>query len=181
MTQERGKNSRTDDTSLFREAVGEVRPVASRRQALQKPAPKPRARFRRADEASVLRESLVLDEDSAGLEQGDELMYRRRGVPERVLRQLRRGHYRVQDEIDLHGMTSPQARESLRDFLGEARERGLGCVRVIHGKGLRSGPAGPVLKSSVSRWLRQVEAVQAFGSAPRRDGGTGALYVLLSW
>ncbi len=55
----------------------------------------------------------------------------------------------------------------------------LQCVRVIHGKGLRSGARGPVLKLSVNRWLRQWDDVLAFVSAPARDGGTGALYVLL--
>ncbi len=84
------------------------------------------------------------------------------------------------DEIDLHGLTALQAREALRQFLAEAVQRGLGCVRVVHGKGLRSGPRGPVLKHAVNTWLRKVDAVLAFVSAPRRDGGTGAVYVLLA-
>jgi len=58
--------------------------------------------------------------------------------------------------------------------------RRLHCVRVVHGKGLRSGPRGPVLKHAVNVWLRKVDAVVAFASAPRQDGGTGAVYVLLT-
>jgi DNA-nicking Smr family endonuclease len=57
--------------------------------------------------------------------------------------------------------------------------RGLRCIRVIHGKGLRSGPAGPVLKEEVDHWLRKLDNVAAFASARPVDGGTGALYVLL--
>ena len=49
----------------------------------------------------------------------------------------------------------------------------------MHGKGLRSGPAGPVLKNSVQHWLSQWDEVLAFVSAQPRDGGSGALYVLL--
>ena len=55
----------------------------------------------------------------------------------------------------------------------------LRCVRVIHGKGLRSGPAGPVLKHAVSDWLARIDSVAAFATARPEDGGTGALYVLL--
>jgi len=93
---------------------------------------------------------------------------------------LRRGEFAVGDEIDLHGLGADAARDALREFLAEALRRRLGCVRVIHGKGLRSGPGGPVLKHAVNVWLRKVDAVLAFTSAPRRDGGTGAVYVLLA-
>jgi DNA-nicking Smr family endonuclease len=173
------KNSNSEDSALFREAAAGARPVANRRVTLPKPLPPARARFRRRDEADVLRESLAVGPEAMELETGEELVYRRPGVSPRLFTQLRRGRLPVKDEIDLHGMTGEQAREALRAFLADSVDRRLQCVRVIHGKGLRSGPRGPVIKASVNRWLRQWEDVLAFVSAPARDGGTGAVYVLL--
>lgn len=76
-------------------------------------------------------------------------------------------------------MTSKEAQAALRAFLAESVNARRQCVRIVHGKGLRSGARGPVLKASVNRWLRQWDDVLAFVSAPTRDGGTGAVYVLL--
>ena len=102
------------------------------------------------------------------------------GVQPAVGRRLRRGEYRVEREIDLHGLTVAEAKQALRGFLIEALERGVRCVRIVHGKGLRSGHRGPVLKATVSAVLRRSGAVLAYVSARPADGGTGAVYVLLS-
>lgn len=174
-----GKNSKTDDKSLFREVVGEVRPVSSKRLHLPGPRPRGRARFTRMDELNVLGESLRVGPEQLEVESGEELAYLRAGVAPPVLRKLRRGGYAIQAEMDLHGMTSNEARAALREFMAECLALDLRCVRIVHGKGLRSGDRGPVLKSSVNRWLRQWNEVLAFCSAPRRDGGTGAIYVLI--
>jgi DNA-nicking Smr family endonuclease len=96
-----------------------------------------------------------------------------------VLVKLRRGHYVVDAEVDLHGLTGAQAKSALREFVGDASQRHMTCVRVIHGKGKRSGPRGPVLKNIVNRWLQHSDAVVAFASARSVDGGSGAVYVLL--
>jgi DNA-nicking Smr family endonuclease len=173
------KNINSEDSALFREAVTGARPVKTRRVDLRKSPPAARARFRRRDEQEVLRESLRLSPEAMELESGDELTYRRPGVPASVFTQLRRGRFAIKAEIDLHGMTSDQARLELRAFLADCVNGRVQCVRIIHGKGLRSGPRGPVLKTSVNRWLRQWDDVLAFVSAPARDGGTGAVYVLL--
>ena len=100
-------------------------------------------------------------------------------MPETVLRRLRRGQYRVEDEIDLHGLTVQEASEQLSAFLRAARARQLRCVRIIHGKGLRSGTRGPVLKNTVNALLRRCDPVLAFASARPVAGGTGAALVLL--
>jgi DNA-nicking Smr family endonuclease len=170
----------SDEARLFRDAVRGVRPLQPR-SAPPRPAPaRPHARFTRADRAAVLRESL----DTAGadpqLAGGEELVFHRPHISPAVLRRLRRGEYRVQREIDLHGLTVAQAKAALRQFLIEAVGRQVRCVRIIHGKGLRSGPRGPVLKAAVNAVLRRTGAVLAYVSARRVDGGTGAVYVLLS-
>jgi DNA-nicking Smr family endonuclease len=169
----------TDDT-VFRDAIGDVRPLPAKPVVPGPPRPKPRARFRRADDAQVLEESLALAPGEWLVETGDELLFRRSQVPARVLERLRRGEFALEDEIDLHGLTAVLAREALRGFLAEALFRQLRCVRVVHGKGLRSGPRGPVLKHAVNLWLRRIDRVLAFASAPRQNGGTGAVYVLLA-
>jgi DNA-nicking Smr family endonuclease len=170
----------TDEVQLFREAVRGVRPLGSGAPPPRPPRVRPRARFTRADRAAVLRESLEGPGADPELAAGDELVYQRPQVQAAVLKRLRRGEYRVQREIDLHGLTVAEAKHALRQFLIGALEQQLRCVRVIHGKGLRSGHRGPVLKNAVNQVLRRTGSVLAFVSARPVDGGTGALYVLLA-
>ncbi|HEX8758053.1 MAG TPA: Smr/MutS family protein [Steroidobacteraceae bacterium] len=128
----------------------------------------------------MLEESLREDFIDPALASGEELVFHRAGMQPALLRKLRRGDYRVQGEIDLHGLTVAEAKQALREFLGEALLRQWRCVRIVHGKGLRSGHRGPVLKGMVAGMLRKVGPVVAYVSARQVDGGTGAVYVLLS-
>lgn len=173
------KNINSEDEALFRQAVEGARPVTARRLHLRRAPPRAEARFRRQDEAAVMRESLSVSAEAMDLETGEEIIYRQPHVKESVLKNLRRGRFAIKAEIDLHGMTSQEARKELGAFIAECLDQGIQCARVVHGKGLRSGHRGPVLKASVNRWLRQWDDVLAFCSAPARDGGTGAIYVLL--
>ena len=169
-----------EEQNLFRQAMHGVRPLpAPDRAAPLRRRPPPRARFTRAERAAVLRESLAPPGRELDIQPGDSLHYRPPGVPETVLRRLRRGDYRIESEIDLHGMTLAEAREALRGFLAAAAARRLHCLRIVHGKGLRSGARGPVLKNAVNSLLRRIDLVLAFTSAAMRDGGTGATLVLL--
>lgn len=158
----------------------DAKPLKQPRRAPERERRRPRAASRRADEAAVVADLLAFDAHDLDVESGDELGFRRDGTSDSVLRRLRRGEFAIRDELDLHGMTQDEARAALAAFLAEAVSRGQRCVRIIHGKGLRSGHRGPVLKSAVNRWLRRHAAVVAFCSARRNDGGTGALYVLLA-
>ncbi len=167
------------EARLFREAVRGVKPLGTRTVPPAAPKVRARARFTRADRAAVLRESLEGPAADPAVAAGDELVFHRPQIQATVLRRLRRGEYRVQREIDLHGLTVAEAKQVLRSFLIRALEEHVRCVRIIHGKGLRSGHRGPVLKSAVSAVLRRTGAVLAFVSARPVDGGTGALYVLL--
>jgi DNA-nicking Smr family endonuclease len=169
-----------DEGDEFRKAMRGVRPLAAPgRAAPVRRRPPPRARFARAERQAVLRESLEPPDPRLDIQPGDSLHFRRQGVPETVLRRLRRGDYRIESEIDLHGLTAVEADAHLWQFLDAAAARRLKCLRIVHGKGLRSGPRGPVLKIAVNRLLRSTELVLAFTSAAMRDGGTGATLVLL--
>jgi len=168
-----------NDVGHFLRAIGEVRRLQHDQADVRSPAPVARAQKRREDDVAVLRDLLSDPVNATDLQPGDELRFVRPGVSRRVFRNLKRGHYRVQEELDLHGLFSGEARRAVAAFLNEARCEGHLCVRVVHGKGLRSRQQGPVLKGLLDHWLRQRDDVLAFCSARPADGGTGAVYVLL--
>jgi DNA-nicking Smr family endonuclease len=180
MNKRNDKHNNSGEDALFREALSDVKPLRARKRHWIPPAPSPKARFRRQDERAVLYESMHDIPEEADIEAGEELLFHRPQVSRSILRQLRRGRYTIQREIDLHGMTASEAKDALKIFIVECAADRISCIRVIHGKGLRSGPGGPVLKNQVNRWLRQWHPVLAFVSARRCHGGTGAMYVLLS-
>ena len=113
------------------------------------------------------------------LETDEALSYTREGIGPDVVRKLRRGHWVIQDQIDLHGMRRDEAREMIVEFLRQAALRGIRCVRIVHGKGLGSVNNEPVLKKLVHKWLVQRSDVIAFCQAKPADGGSGAVVVLL--
>jgi DNA-nicking Smr family endonuclease len=169
------------EADLFRRSIGEVTPLSSKDTILlATPRPLPIPRQHLADEQAALQESLsdeftidtLLDTDEA-------LSYARQGVGQDVLRKMRRGHWVIQGQLDLHGLRSDEAREALGEFLRASLKRGWRCVRVIHGKGLGSVNKEPVLKRKVRNWLVQKDEVIAFCQARAADGGAGALIVLL--
>jgi len=173
--------SKEEDKKLFRDAVRGVRRLRAAAAELPKKKPRARATFARRDEVEVLRESLELQPGDLFVETGDDLAFRRAEVSESLLRKLRRGDFRCEAELDLHGFTVAQAKAELREFLEGMFREHCRCVRIIHGKGLRSGHRGPVLKQTVNSLLQRTDAVLAFSSARPVDGGTGALYVLLKY
>ncbi|MBY6203920.1 Smr/MutS family protein [Halomonas denitrificans] len=168
-----------DDFGAFRDAVGPVRRIRTERAETRPERTRPSPRMRRADEARVLDELAVASPGAEALETGEELQWLRPGLQHRVLARLRRGHWRIQDEIDLHQMNVDAATRSIRIFLDDALAAGMSCVKIIHGKGLRSGPAGPRLRAATGRILSRHPRVLAFTAARPGDGGTGATYVLL--
>lgn len=166
-----------DDRRVFADATRDVRPLPPDNRAPPQPRrPRARAQRRRAADAAALRDSL---DKPWNVGMHGEAQFARPGVPARVLQRLSRGLYSVEAEIDLHGMSKLRAQRALHEFLGECVDRHLGCVRIIHGKGMRSGPDGPVLKHSVRTWLTQWDEVIAYASADHRRGGDGAVCALL--
>ena len=187
VTAARGVAERADlqaaggEEGLFARSVGPVTTlVHSPRGRVLQPKPSPRPRQRELDEQAVLREALSDEIDVDSLLDTDEtLSFRRPGIRLDVVRKLRRGHWSIQAQIDLHGLRRDEAREQLATFLREAVLGRLRCVRVVHGKGNGSPGREPVLKGKVRGWLAQRSEVIAFVQARANDGGSGALVVLL--
>ena len=169
------------ERNLFQRAVGAVQPLNQQPRVLLAGEPAPPLAFQqKIDDDNVLRESLSDDFDvSTLLDTDDELSYRRTGIGTDVTQKLRKGHWSMQGQLDLHGMRSDEAREALGQFIRDANKRGWRCVRVVHGKGLGSPGKTPVLKAKVQRWLVQKNEVLAFVQAKGPEGGAGALVVLL--
>ncbi len=170
-----------DEVALFRAAVGDARPIASQGRIEPSPvlpAAIPKSLLR--DEQQVLTDSLsdhIAWDD--GVESGEELVFLRAGLRRDTLRKMRRGHWVLQAELDLHGMISTEARLAVAGFLAHCRKHDLRCVRIIHGKGLGSRNREGILRAKVKTWLMQRDEVLAFCQARAVDGGSGAVIVLL--
>jgi DNA-nicking Smr family endonuclease len=145
----------------------------TKRAELPRKRPAPYPRQTRLDERATLQESLGPFSPDDAMETGEELLFIRPGVSRQTLRKMRRGHWVVEAQIDLHGLDRHQAHAETDEFLKNAKRRGLRCVRIVHGKGLG------VLKSALRKWLPMKDEVLAFTQAPATQGGGGALLVLL--
>ena len=172
------------DVDLAR-AFADVQPLPPANKAqVPRARPSPIPHHTLADERDVLQASKYGDDPApqswdTGQEFEHEQTFVRRGLPAELAGKLRRGHWSVQAELDLHGLTVDGAHDALSDFIADARTRRLRCIRVIHGKGLTSPGKEPVLKGKVRRWLAHWDEVLAYAEAPRHAGGGGALLVLL--
>ena len=180
---ERAERLRRDRVRhAFAHAVGPVQPLRpSGRAHLVADKPPARARQRELDEQAALREALSDEVDVESLLLTDDgLSFRRSGIGTDVLTRLRRGHWAIQRQLDLHGMRRDEARDALAAFVRESHQQGMRCLRVVHGKGHGSPGKEPVLKAKVHRWLAQRQEVIAFAQASGPNGGAGALIVLLA-
>ena len=172
-------DKKEDDQALFRDMVTGVTQLKQDKvepyRAPRKPTPEQKIR----DQRRIMDKLLDHTADAASIGSGDEISWVKNGYPRKLLRQLRRGHYTIQEEIDLHGYTVAEAKPALIRFLQDCTTMEIGCVRIIHGKGLGSPGRAPVIKGKVLRWLSRNDDVIAICSAPATDGGTGAVYVLI--
>ena len=169
------------EANIFRSTVGEVSAIKNKDQYIAPlPKPKPIAFKLIEDEKAALAESLSdeFDADSL-LETDDNLSFTRPHVGLDVAKKLRKGYWTIQAQLDLHGMRRDQARDSLGDFLRQCQRKGFRCVRIIHGKGLRSPGREPVLKELARNWLANRQEVLAYAQTRAAEGGGGAVMVLL--
>lgn len=175
----------------FREAVKDVKPMPESDRYVWRPVQEAERRaagpgpqrppLHEEDIEAVLRESMLSDQfDVDGLlDEDPTLSWSAPGVGPDVVKKLRKRHWQVEDELDLHGYTRDLARRLVDAFLRRSNKNGVRCVRIIHGVGYGSTGGEPVLRGMVHSWLVQTAEVVAFCVANRTDGGNGALIVLL--
>lgn len=169
-----------DDSDLFRQAIGAVQAIKQDKVALhaqRHPKPKPYPKPLAVHLENPLAANTADDLEKVGIH--DSMRYLATGIQHNVLKKLRRGHFNIDAEIDLHGLNSHEAKRQLLHFLHNSIEEGYRCVHIVHGKGYRSPDNLPILKNELNYWLRQHKDVQAFCSASPKEGGSGALLVLL--
>jgi len=173
----------TCEADIFREAMSGVAPLTSNNNHHKDE--KPKLKLSTNQHPSMFEEELfvhdMLSDEREVTEVNSEeiLSFCKSGIQKSVFKKLRTGSYRISDELDLHGCNLKQAKKTLLYYLQEAVQFEGCCVRIIHGKGHRSNDNKPVLKTQVNHWLSEHERVLAFHSAKAKDGGTGAVYVLL--
>ena len=166
----------SDEASLFRDAVRDVEPMRVADKAIHSrklPRPNIQQRSISTPDSSLANYSPVSE-----MEPGGEHSFLRSGVSRKTLKQLRRGYWNIDDQLDLHGFTRDEALRELDKFLNTCSMRGFRCVRIIHGKGLNSKNQVPVLKTLVWNQLKLYGYVLAFCQAGPADGGSGAAVVL---
>jgi DNA-nicking Smr family endonuclease len=168
------------DTTSFAELLDGVKVLSSHDKIVHDtPKPRPVPKQSHYDEQKIMKGLLVSPSEHEDMQPGDSLSYVQPGIQKQVFRKLKRGQYRIEAELDLHGLTRLEAQQQLDEFVNECRDHGIRCARIIHGKGYGSSNHGPVIKPLVNQWLQRCADVLAFCSARPVDGGTGAVYVLL--
>jgi len=172
------KGSDSEGTDLFRQVLSSVRPIKQDKITPHKDKKKSRPHKRKTEEKET-EFSALSDHSPETVGAQDELLFKRSGVQNSVIRKLRKGQFDIEAQLDLHRLTVAEARETIAGFLAHAAANNIRCVRIIHGKGQGSPEGKPILKIMVNNWLKQRDDVLAFCSAKRNDGGTGAIYALL--
>ena len=169
-----------DEMDLFRKEMAQVKPIKSDNRVTHKPKRKiKRASYQSASIENTQHEIIDNFSDSPIEDCPDVLKFSKTGLQQSLLKKLRLGKLPIESELDLHGMTVAEARQALLYFIAECNDLGIRNAIVVHGKGYSSPNNKPIIKAYVNRWLRESETVLAFHSAQKKDGGTGAVYVLL--
>jgi len=169
-----------EERRLFREAMKDVQRLKDEKARFKPKAPKARKGLESAETMTEAEDDVFLEDTGNQNIQGDDyLSFARSGLQKNVLRKLRKGQYPCEAILDLHHKTVAEAREALSVFIRECQNQEIRYVQIIHGKGIRSPSQQAILKNQLNTWLPQFDAVLAFCSAKPKDGGLGAVYVIL--
>lgn len=169
-----------EDKALFREQMKSVKPLDEKTKRVKPPVHKSpiKARKKIEPQESKPLENYLSDYISDSVLSDSILSYSISGFPNKRLRELKQGEIPWEARLDLHGFRGDEARDALFSFIKRQAENNARCLLIIHGKGGHLG-AAPVIKNLINRWLPQFDEVIAYHSALAKDGGHGAVYVLL--
>ncbi len=111
------------------------------------------------------------------------------GLDKRSDNRLRRGQIHIEARLDLHGMRQGEAHHALQSFILRTYEQEKRCILIITGKGRTGKNTGSwldnepgILRRKTPEWLNQEPLkplILKTHPAQPKDGGDGALYVLL--
>jgi len=165
------------DKKLFRDAVGNTKPIKDNNVIANNPKPPPHPK---KDKEKYINSNYEINE--SGLNEKlvygeEEIRFCTAGENDKKFKRLRQGKYKFENTLDLHGMQVDEAKKELVMFLEECKIRTVSCVLIIHGKGYGSKNKSPIIKNKLNQWLRNHSIVWGFCSAQPGDGGTGAVYV----
>jgi len=174
-----------EDKALFREHMRTVKPLVEPKQIkteiINQSAPiSPRRKNPDPGQHRILplKECYLSDFITKTVLSNTTLSYCRPGVPAKRFRELKNGQILWEGKLDMHGLTTEAARARLCEFIQTQKHQQKRCLLIVHGKGGHQG-APPVIKNLINRWLPQFDEVLAFHSALAKEGGDGAIYVLL--
>jgi DNA-nicking Smr family endonuclease len=167
-----------DEKKTFQDAMKGVKPYTYTKRT-ETPTPPRKSIQKKAAFESLTEKELPLSDHEylSPLGSEDALSFSRPGIQYKILRKFRMGQYNVEAILDLHRQTTEEARTALSHFIVKCKQKGVRHVLIIHGKGRMN--TKPILKNKLNHWLREIDDVLAFCSATPKDGGRGALYVLL--
>lgn len=165
----------------FKKAMQNVRPLDQDKHRHDTPRPKPR-RHKQIDRHTMPPPDLdyALMNQTHWIGGEETASFQRPGLQPKQFQKLRRGALIPQAQLDLHQMTGGEALLAIEQFILHCEAENLRKLLIVHGKGQRNPEKKPILKNILIEDLRQRSNVLAFHSAVPRDGGTGALYVLLT-
>lgn len=171
------------DADLFKTALGGVKKLDNsniakieRKDIRKKPDAKILAKRASAEGAFEVNDAELSDTQAIlnPVASQATLSYRIATLQHKVFEDLKAGNLRWFEAVDLHGCTVEEARAAVLQVIQIAKEENQNVIKIVHGKG-----PDAILKTYVNGWLRQHRDVLAFVSAPEKQGGTGAVLVLL--
>lgn len=176
------EQAQEDDLELFRKQMQGVQKITQGNIAKIEKMPKKKVDAqtlakRAAAEGPMETDEAALSDTQAMLNPvGSQanLSYRIATLQHKVFEDLKAGNLRWFEAVDLHGCTVEEARQAVLQIIQMAKDENQNVLKIVHGKGPEA-----ILKTYVNGWLRQHRDVLAFVSAPERQGGTGAVLVLL--
>lgn len=162
-----------EEKKLFKDAIGKVKPIVQDTIHPEKRTIKQKKRLIVPKDKKSLAEFHFSDEFEPDLNHEGPVKYVRHDVGSFEAKNLRRGLYKPDLILDLHGLDQHQSKREIAALLAACQKEHAQCVCIVHGLG------GRVLKNKVPHWLVQHPDVMAFHQAPLEWGGNGALLVLI--
>jgi len=171
-----------EDKSLFASAIEGAKPITRKDKVFHRPSQISATQAIKQNQQADLTDNSPFSTEldtSSQVSAFESLQFQVPSLQDQTLIKLKKGRFATQWHLDLHGMIESEADQALKRFLAEAIAENQRYLIIVHGKGYNSDLTQPILKNLVNTRLRQVPQVLAFCSAQPKDGGTGAVYVLL--